>query len=483
MNTSRRQKICLIIEYLIAVYVLATNLINVLNQLDILSTDLWIMRRTFWGPSLVVLLLIQYLLIAVNHDHSFGKLRPYIMGGMVAGIVSVGSMSMNLLLLFVLGCFVLDRVQKAQDIRKMLQCALIAAVGVEIYSVIMIIAASINGAVSTESNFLYSLLPDCLLMGTIAAQWLAENKEKITWKHCPKEENVLRIAGYVFCFLAVSIFLVYSVTINIGTRKIQASTEEVYLLENCEDTSYVLTAVKNEATKEYELRFMEYVGTNNQKVRIEEGEDGLYHIVFLKPRKSIQLDITEEGEAELSLVAKDNRMEQKWLVEERDTQQGVYGLRQASDYLLCYDYAVDGKIGEAINAEKDGNICSDFKRVSTLKSGFITESVARYEEDFKPTILMETLLTLLNGWIWVVCVLIIAVLLGILYVRKELGDMIALAMGVVFVWLMAYGAASVIGMLVVLVGIVALKLFIANRKGLTKEDEEENSADRSGVSV
>lgn len=483
MITSKRQKICLIIEYLIAVYVLATNLINILYQLDIVTTHLWVMRETFWGPGLLVLLVAQYLLMSVNHNDLQDRVRPYVMGGTVAGIVSVGSLALNLLLVFVMGCLVLDRIQKAQNMKNLLRCGLITAVGIEVYSVIMIIAAAITGTPATGSGFLYSLLPDCLLIGAVIIQWLVENKEKIKWKYCPKQETVLRLSGCAMCLVAITGFLLYLVTTNIGLRKIQMSTEEVYLLENCEDTSYVLTAVKNEGTGEYELRFTQYTGANNQKVRTKEGADGLYHIEFLEPRKSLQVDVTEEGEAELSLASTTDIIEQKWIVEGRNARQGIYGFRQASNYPLSYDYAVDGKIGELVTAQREGEKCSGFKRVSTLESEFVTESVARYYEDFKPTILMETLLTLLGGWIWIVCVLCIAVLTGIWYARKELGDMIALAVGAIFVWLLAYGAVTVMGLLVVIVGVTLMNFIATNRKGLTKENEEENSIDWTGVSL
>lgn len=447
MRLHKRPTIHLVIEYVISIYIIVANVINIWNKFAELPSELWIMEDNFWGPGLVVFLVIVYLLSSRNEGTKIIAFRPYIMALAIAGIMSVRSLPLSLVLLFALGCMLVDGRDRL-TVDKICNMALITAAEIECYSIIDIASTAKQGTPVQGTLFLYSIFPDVLLVIALVVKLCTKNRKiaQFLKKHL-KKETIFRCLGVVVCFFAVSLFLFYTTAINIGRKKVQESTEEVYLLEHYQDTSRVLSAVKNTADNGYTLQFADYTGANNQKIRLVKISDELYQLVFVDPELAITLKIVDDQHGELSLETPEDKLTQKWVVDETDEERSIYRIRQANDYPLCYALMPEGEREDLVFAMRESGCWEFFIVQHTLADEFLTETPIRYYDDFYPTLLMETIFALLGKGAVLVWFAIVGGLMAAVSLRKIWGEAIALVFAVLFLWLVAYGALSVIAIL------------------------------------
>lgn len=150
-------------EYIIAVYVVVTTIINLLNIVGLTSLVKGVMQPTFYGASLIIMMLLQYGLVVANRKNTIlVKLRPFVVGLMAAGIVSVSNLPLNILLVLVIGYFLMTGYQIKFDLKQAVLGALVACAGIEIYSVAMLLGETATSA--GVSGFMNSIGPDVLFV-------------------------------------------------------------------------------------------------------------------------------------------------------------------------------------------------------------------------------------------------------------------------------------------------------------------------------
>jgi hypothetical protein len=364
-----------VIEYGIAVYTVLATMIHLLNYAGIIDFQAGFMKATFFGPGLLILLVLE-------HE----AIRPYIMGIMAADIVAAGSQPLFLLLIGVCGYFLLCGTQIAYRAKEWIQTLLTACVGMEVYSVAGLIQG--KSAAGGPEKFLTSFWVDVLFVLAAAAYGIVDYQSERKTRKQKKYRQILqkkapclaKYAGMAVCVISLGLFAFYFVLTRIGSGIIAESTEEVYVAVNEEDSTLALTVTEDEETGTC-LSYEVYEGKNNQKIRRQDLEDGVYQYTFL-----------------------------------------------SSGYVL--------------DAEADGA----FRLERTIADEYTTHLVSTYYDMFTPTVLMEVIYVLIGSWTWVVYVLCAGVLCAILYLRKITGEAFAFLSAVIWMYLLAYGAVSVMAL-------------------------------------
>lgn len=452
MITIRKKNKYLIIECLIAIYIFITNIINILNQLTVLHMqNLWIMRKTFWGPSLLIMLITLYTFYSNNEEELIDKIMPYAVCGCIAGVLSVGSMSMNLLLVFVLGCLIQDIVQRDRVTKEFLKYVLISAIGIEGYSILLTIATAHAGVPETGAKFIYTIAPDCLLIFFLLIDILLEQKIEWVYRYYKNWKAILSVTGKIMCGLSIICFFTFLIIFGFISKENQKNTEKIYLVESTEEPSKVLTALENNMTGEFEIVFMNYTGSNNQKICIKEESNGICQLVFLEPNLALSIYTMDDGEGELQLQPQEDIDEQKWRIVLTNDRYHIYSIEHELNYFLKYD-----GLG-SVTVRKENLSNDNFILERTIRNENITKNVGRYYDDFKPTSMLKTMYALLNGKYWIIYALIINTLIGIIYTRRIVGKLIAISIGVCFAWMIPYGALGAIAILITLVGMILKK--------------------------
>ena len=347
-----RKSIASIIEFFILIYVFITTLINFLNICDVTEFEKWFMQPTFFGPSMLILLMTQYSLISINKEEVLlEKIRPYVMGIAGANIVSTCRLPYCLLLILIIIYFVFSWVNKGYRTGNMLLMALVASIGIEIYSVIFVLSNNVlNGGVKLFMTTIWSEVLFVVVAVIYGGATSVSNRvavgnqvDIIDYEEAPVEETevskkkrrtfkgtqifiqlkkiyelfcrnqrlVINTICMITCSIIIGVFLVCSITISAGEERVRNSEEEVYILQHSQDTSLVVSLVEDEDG--YKITFDKYAGTNNQKLQILDMGDGTFQYIFLEPRLAIELGTSEEtGKKVLTVNHVSDVPEQRW---------------------------------------------------------------------------------------------------------------------------------------------------------------------------
>lgn len=498
LSNMRPRSIYMITEYVIGIWVIITTIINLLNLYGIVNIHSFLMKPTFFGASLLIMLLLQYGLMRANKENKIlNKIRPYVMGVMIADVFSVCNLPLCLMLTLLIGYFFASGLTKKCRPKEAALTFLIACVGMEVYSIVFLMQE--KEIYDGMGLFLKSLWPDVLFIGAAFTYYMADRdismveeeqiqregqKEKgeeeqneeqndeeknektrrkkkiLFWKKkrwiilqrilawCQRDTaRLARWTGCAMCIVSLGLFMFFAISVGVGTQKISQNTEEVYLLRHCEDVSFVLTLKQEEETGEYVFSFQKYMGTNNQKVHLRNMGNGLYQIIFLSPECAVGIDSQAEVYAEPGVYSEP----QYWAKDVYDGEKGYYRFIGSNGALLCYS-----KLKEEphyLAAGHKGDDYEVFVMEKTTGDEFITCMAAKHRDEFMPTLLMETCSTLLGSWTRVLYILVSAVLFGIIYLRRILGDKLAAMYALFFVFLLAYGSISAMFLLFVAIGL------------------------------
>lgn len=460
-------------EYIIDIWVIITTIVNVLNLQEITSLHSVFMKPTFFGASLLILLLLQYGLIRSNKGNNIlNKIRPYTMALAAADVVSTCNLPLCLMLLLLVGYFLISGFSRKCSSREAAMTLLLACAGIEIYSIVLLtLDKSSHGGVEA---FLKSPWPDALLVGAAFLYYITvrtvstedgenvQSKRRVLWDRmkspvilqnflswCRTESiQLTRWIGSAICIISLGLFLYFVISVGISTQKISQNTEEVYLLEHCEDPSLVLTLEEEEETGEYTFSFKKYMGTNNQKVHLHDAGNGMYQLIFLSPESAIGVKSKQTiPYADLDAYSSS----QYWIKETHDSEPNQYKFICSYGVPLCYNKLYKNNYGLYIGIYNDD--CEFFILEKTARDESITRMAAMHRDEFMPTILMESCSALLGKWTSILCVLIIAAFFGIIYLRRILGDKLAVLYALLFAYLLAYGAVSAIALLFLAMGL------------------------------
>lgn len=461
-----------IVEYAIVIYTILTAIINSLNFAEIINFNTWFMKPTFLGPSLLILLLVQYSLISVNRqDQILVKIRPYIMGILTVGIISTCYIPLILMLILFAGYCLTSGYEKQYTAAESWLTILTACAGMEIYSIIMLIqGVTISGSVG---RFLSSIWVDVLFVLVVVAFGIVTRdshaKEEDECQDIDDHENpvekrrrfskqikfltmlkrnsqrIVRCIGVIFCTVSLGLFIFCFVISRIGVSRIAASSEEMYLLKNCEDTSLVLAVEEEKDTENYNVSFQKYKGMNNQKVQLVDTDDGFCQMVFVEPKCALEVEMSEDNNVIAVYAAPMTDADtQKWSKVIWDKANAIYGYFSIYDIPLCYSM-LDASNGKPIvSAQVGSGDYEIFTVEKTVSDEVITRIMSECYEAFTPTILIETVYILMGGWICVIFVLIVLALGVIWCCRRVLGDELAMVSAILFIYLLAYGAVSAI---------------------------------------
>lgn len=452
------------VEYIIDIWVILATILNLLNKYDISHFDFWLMKPTFFGQSLLVLLLLQYGLLRSNKQNQIlNRMRPYVMGLIAADIVSACNLSLCLMLLLVIGYLLVSGFPKKCGAGEAAMTALLACVAIEIYGIAMLMQkGETEGCVAA---FLKSAGPDVLLAVGALLYYLATRTDRTEEEEESKESEglltrmwkgleakakglverfeidfrqVVRYAGGILCVVSLGLFLYFAVSVGVGVRKIANSAEEVYLLRHCEDPSYVLTVERDDETDTYGLSFEKYSGKNNQKICLRDTGEGMSRILFVESGYALganeQMEPYADLEGEFSLHG--------WIREVRDGEQGLYRLVSGYGVPLCHGRLEKGVSNLAIGYYE--GYCEVFSMERTTEDEFATKMVADHRSEFMPTSLMETMSTLLGGWMSLLYIFITLLFFTIIYLRRIVGDKLAALYALLFAYMLAYGSISAI---------------------------------------
>ena len=498
------------IEYIIVIYTIAATVFNLLNMAGVMHFYSWIMKPTFFGSGLLVLLLLQYGLIHANRKNKIlEKIRPYIMGVIVAGIVSSCRLPLCYVLLLVLGYFVFSGFQKKYSMQEAALMMLAACVGIEIYSVMGLLQE--NTFDNSVGIFLRSVGPDVLfvlaaIMYGVITKSLSkeetgetesereaagnaetaletdadkedqditmdsaeENEQKLCDKKMSDKVNkaleklkevfgripvapgvLVRYGGGALCAVAAGLFLYYAIAVGISVRKIGVSEEEVYLLEHCEDDSLVLTVTESENLPVYNVSFEKYEGRNNQKVFFREIGENIYQIVFLE--SGCALEVNEEYGL-CATPAKESAF-QWWVKEDYKEEPKLVRFLDVYGIPLYYSILSESKEGVTVSVGNDSGGYELFVMEKTIWDEHATRMAVSHYEEFMPTILLETVIALFGRWTWIIFVLMVVAGFLIVYLRRIIGDKLAALYEVLFLYMLAYESVSAIVLLYVTFGI------------------------------
>lgn len=387
----------------------------------------------------------------------------------VAAVISARNLPLCLMLMILLGYFLFSGFQRRYEARDGALTVLLTSIVIEIYGIFLLDQDKSAGR--GVEGFLKSVWPDVLLFLAAALYYLvlrsaSENEERqqgkwwaILWSRrrpsvrlqSIKEwwgnnsTKVVRHAGGAVIVLSLGLFVYYVVSIGTGMRKIPESIEEVYILEHYEDHSLALTVSQDPETGAYRLSFEKYTGSNNQKVNINDVGDDTFQLKFLEP------DCTLEVDSQMRLHASpDAAFQVQFWVEKSYYESGPY-YRIICSYGLPLSYGALEQ-GKDLSGVFIGNRGSDYEIFAvekTVSEEFVTRMVVDHGDEFMPTTLMETLITIFGGWIIIPCLLITIVFIGMIYLRRVIGDKLAALYALLYIYMLAYAALSAVMLLLV----------------------------------
>lgn len=257
--------------------------------------------------------------------------------------------------------------------------------------------------------------------------------------------RIVRCAGNALCVVSAGLFLYYGISVGIGARKCTLNQEEVYLLRHCEDASMVLTAAQTDTPGVYQVSFERYEGQNSQKVFFQEVGENAFRIGFVK--YGCVLDAG--GEAGLCAAPVKAEGTQLWFKEyyegEGDRKLGRFICVDGTP--LCYSGISEaGEVSE-VSVRSGSGLNEMFVLERTITDEFSTQMVYRHYDGFMPTILMESVIALLGGWVWLFFVLAAAAVFAIIYLRRVIGDKLAALYAALLVYMIFYESISAIVLL------------------------------------
>ena len=502
-----------VIEYFFIGYIIITSLLNVLNIFGILDFTRGFMKATFWGPSMLICLIIQYGLGNTNRNQAFGdKIRPIITGVIVANIFSTCRMPYCLFLLLIIGYYMQISSRRHCNIQKSMLVVLYSGIGIEIYSVLFLLQKEKTGGVIGEVMSSYYL--DMFFMFVVVVYGIIiyinerykDRQEKAFEIFDIEEENIeghalsqkgnkcfriwnlilgvydkvylnsekiIYLVGVIFCVCAIGLFGLYSVTISTGEERIRNSEEEVFLLQHNEDTSQVLTLVEENGS--YKIAFDKYIGTNNQKIQILDMGDGTFQFIFLEPRMAIEMAISEENGTNFLIPSQvSDIMEQRWNKEillGLDGFDMVTRITKDNDVPIYYQTLEQGKGISQVGVGKESGGNEYFPIERTISNDFITKTIVLHKEDFQPTAMISINIERFSGGSYLLFLFISLVFCSIIYARRIVGDKCGLLNAVMFLFLLAYGAISVIALFLVTFGLQCYIGVLVRRKRVLEKTE------------
>ncbi len=258
-----------------------------------------------------------------------------------------------------------------------------------------------------------------------AVQWIRAYAKKIAY-----------VAGSLLCVVSLGMLVYYIVVTREGARELAESTQEVYLLRHRADPSLVLTIGQDEDS--WKVTFEKYRGTNDQKVALREKEDGRYQIAFLEPEYVLGVD----SDITLHVVSAADSWEQWWTWDILDGEASSYRFWCVYGEPLYYD--IDGREGTGIDVGIYTDNCEFFTLERTIGDAFVTETVLEYGDEFTPTTLAGTVIALFGKWVNLVFIVIILLFCVIIYMRRIVGDKLAVLNAILFAYLLVYGALTAI---------------------------------------
>lgn len=486
-------------EYSVDIYALLVSVLNVLNITGLIQFNSWFMKPTFFGSSLLVLLLFQYGLINANRKNQIlEKIRPYMMGLAVASIVSSCKTTLCYILLAVLGYFLLSGFQKKYGSREAALMALTACVGIEIYSIFSLMQANVDH--NRVCGFLQSVAPDLLFVLTAVVYGIinkGSRKEKISGTETEIEKGepveselvqeeqkktkefkvlkrlgvfygwasdnlgkIVRYAGGAVCVFSISLLLYHALTLGICVHKIGVNSQDVYVLENCQDSSYVLTAVQTEDPTAYNIVFDKNEGKNNQKVLFNKQEDGTYQVTFLEFGCAM---VINEGFGLYGTSLPDSTL--NWHLEEvREGRTNMLRFINAQGTPLSYRWILDNEKYPTLLAGNEVKEKQLFVVESTIWDEFATSVVAEDYNEFMPTKLIETIIAFFGRWVWVLFAMVVLTFTFTIYIRRIIGDRLAVLYGLLFLYMLAYESISVMVLLYITFGVQCHYAYMYKKK-------------------
>ena len=448
-----------VMSYIICAYTVFATIVNILNMMEIPFFP-ELMKPTFWGSSLLSLLVVLYELIqATQNNEILKKIRPYIMGILIADIVSACRFPLCLVLLLVLGYFMISDFQKLYDTQKAALTFLTACIGIEVYSVIYLLLENVSN--NSIHSFLQSVGPDALFVlsaivyGTaanslapkadVASASVSESngfaykkivqKLKAICKWFPANSTRIgQYVGYGICIISIALFFYYTLSVEISTRKVEASTEALYVLKHCGDPTLALTAIETEDPTVFKVSFERYEGKNNQKIYFAEISKNIYHLFFHEP--TCTLETSENGE--LYATSENISSPQEWIGEIYEDEITVIRLLAMSETPLRYSLSDNSNTQFIVSAESNSEDSECFIMKRTIADEFITRMASNYFAEFKPTILMETIFVLFGKWTWLLFIILVLVIFSIIYSRRFIGDKFAALAITLLLYALAY---------------------------------------------
>lgn len=446
-TSNKFPEICMAAEYIIGIYGIVTAVINLLNIAGVTTVTTWCMKPTFFGVSLLLLLLLQYGLINANRKNMIlVKLRPYVMGILAAGVVSTLSLPLCLLLALVMGHFLLSGFPNRYTAREALFVLLATCVCMEIYSIAMLLQGDVPERAmgrfmrftGVDVFFILAAVIYCISVREPNKHFLRLRGRLAWFRDNPK--RAVRSMGSALCVLSLGLFTFFAVTCAVGENKLADSQEEVYLLVNREDPSLALTVTKGEEEDSYILSFQEYEGTNNQKVQLINYDEDIYQLVFLEPECALTADLSTDL-TELVLKAEPSAapIDQGW---------SRMVVNEVHNWYMWFPVEYGFLSGNEELSEVTFDVSSGdyefFILKRTIEDEFVTHLLEQYRDEFAPTILMETVITLFGPFAGVIILLITLTLVMIIYLRRLIGDKLAALYAILFAYMVTYGAISTI---------------------------------------
>lgn len=505
-----------VLEYTIAVYAVLTGVLNLLNLAGVIAFERWMMQPSFFGASLLIFLLLQNSLAGANcEDMRVSKLRPYATGLLAAGVISTGNTPLILLLFLELGYILLTGYGRKFDLKSGTLAALVACVSIELYCV----AGLMNKEMAfAEGSFMNSLWPDVLFV-LVAIVYCIVNKDEETVEESAADaiENVeaadgestkekkepkfgkikelrntcytwlntnarvmSRYIGGGLCVLSLGLFLFYFSGTFAGANIIAASEEEVYLLQNCENTSLVLTMTEGEEEDTFSIKFEEYTGANNQKLQIYDRGDNLYQLVFVENEYALEVKLNEEtGAYVLGVGPMSDSFEQCWVKQAFIPEQQMYKFMCA--YYVPLSYPIlgeDGAIPQLV-VQADTGGYEFFTQERTVTDEFVTKMVCKHGEEFAPTLLFESMIDRLGVWSVIIFIFIVLLFCAVIYARRLVGDKPAVLCALMLAFLLAYASMWAAVLFILVFGVLCiigyLRRYAKQKPGAVKQYNEQLS--------
>lgn len=469
--------VCLAIQYAMSLYVVFIVGWKLLNIVGIIPISTWLIQPTFYGPSLIIVLILQFGMSTIYERNSFVlKMCPYMTGLITASLLSLCELPICLLLMLIIGFWGVIEYQKKCDVKEILFVVLVACMSMEVYSVVMMLA--VNETTLSSKDFMSSGWLEVILLVTVVLYCLTNSKEgkiqkgekiqrtnRIRKKYISEEkESLLKVrlslgwisshfrqfvimGAEVICVLALGLFLFYFVTNFAGVNKILHSGEEVYILQHCEDTSLVLSLVEDEVNHTYTIEFQEYIGANNQKVQVLERSDEIYQLVFVEPQYTLGVKYDSvTGQLIVCAENSDENLGQCWRKEEFASKRDMYRFVCGYGVPLSYQMLTQSNGMPEIILNDNTEGCEFFVLEHSTADEFVTKVLEKHGGEFTPTLLMETMIGYLGGWSLIIFLLIVITVVVIVQVCKRVGDQFAILYVIVFAYMLAYASMKAIAL-------------------------------------